>query len=371
MIIHSDSLKMMAKQNMSEELNELYVEASPLIERAINDAFPRMCTSEWFQRVSRRKAVLWNLDLIQKSIIDPFDHYLRRGGKRYRPFVAYLILKAFGKLPENHLRILAISELIHIVSLIADDILDNSPLRRGSPSVNAIYGLPMTMNVIFTMIHYPSILIEEIETELSDTNRLELYKLLEKEIFSSCVGVAADVSWSNNNHKNVTEGQIWQYMINKTCPITFTIPVMLPALMSNASPKARIHLREWAILTGIVYQLVDDVLNIQPMSPDWGKTWAEDLDERKCTLLLFHARQHAIEADRTRLEQLMSQNTLPYDDKLEIIDIIKRSGALDYVASKIQLFVKKADQSLEETGLCPDRLKSLSLFGKMLSVRTL
>jgi geranylgeranyl pyrophosphate synthase len=356
--------------NMPEELREEYAQALPIIERALEEALPDKCDSEWLTKVTRGVGQHWDVEVVTETIFRPFAYYVRQGGKRYRPFVTYLVLNAFDEDPRRYLPALASSEYVHVASLICDDVADNSKLRRGQPTAHLAYGVPVSINVAFTAVHYVGILMEESELDLPDRTRNALYGLMNRAIFASCVGLAGDVVWSLDGPESVTDAQVWQHMMNRTCPLTFVVPVMIGALLADAPQKALIGLEQWATLVGAIYQLVDDMLNLRPLVPKWGKEWAEDLDEKKRTLLISYARNHLAEADRERLSGLIDQKVLTDDDKTEIISMIGESGAFEYVSNQIQLLRDDAIQCLTDAGLDSEKAKPLSLFTEFVANRT-
>lgn len=360
---------MSIQNKMPTELREHYIEAMPFIDRALEIALPDKCNKEWVDKVVWGVGQNWDLEALQNSIFEPFNYYLKNRGKRLRPFVTYMVLKAFEKNPDHYLPALASSEIIHISSLICDDVADKSKLRRGKPTAHLVYGVPVAINVAFTMVHYAGLLIEQIEFEIPEEIRNQIYSLLNQEVFSSCVGLAADVSWSNNNKRHIPNSKIWQHMINKTCPLTFVVPVMIGVILCSAQKQILTFLREWAIHTGAIYQLVDDMLNLQPLSSEWGKEWAEDLDENKCTLLMSYALQHLNTDEHNRVDQLLSQEGLSNGDKAEIISMIEKTGAFDYIPNQIQLLLNNAIQSLTKTGLPTEKIKPLQLFTEFVARR--
>jgi len=352
---------------MPVELRELYVEAAPLINRAIENVLSEQCDIEWLNKVSRGVGQHWDVEIIQKTLFEPFNYYLKNGGKRYRPFVTYMVLKAFDQKPDPYLPILAISEFLHVASLICDDVADNSRLRRGRPTAHLVYGLPVVINLAFTMAHYPGVLIDQIK--LSENIRRQLYTLLNWGIFSSCVGIAGDVIWPRRPGKPVPDSQILQHMIDKTCPLTFVVPAMLGAILASAPERVLVNLKGWGTYTGAMYQIVDDMLNLRPLTPEWGKEWAEDLNENKRTLLMSHARQRLKAHDLEKLDQLLEQKVLTDDNKTEIVSLMDKTGAFEYASRIVQLLLKKAIQSLGRTGLPMENVKPLKLFAELVASR--
>ena len=356
---------------MPSELNEAYAHALPVIERSLQNALPPRCDAAWLNRVTRGVGHHWDVTLVQETIFEPFAHIMKHGGKRFRPFVTYLVLQAFGRDPEQYLSALAASEFAHLASLICDDVADNSRLRRNMPTVHTTFGLPIAVNIAFTMIHYAASLIGHEEYDVPVQARIQLHRMMNEAIFSSAVGMAGDVIWSQDAGKHIPEPQIWQHMINRTAPLTFVVPAMIAALLVCAPERTRLGIANWAIYTGAIYQLMDDVLNLRPQSPTWGKEWAEDLDGKKRTLLVLYARQHLDPVQLARFEALFSQKVLTATEKARLISMIDTTGAFEYITERIRFLLDSAILSLEEADLPSENVKLLKAFTEFLSGRQL
>ena len=356
---------------MPLELHESYARAMPLIAHALDDALPPTCDTAWLSKVTRGVGQHWDLAVVQETIFEPFAHLLKHGGKRLRPFVTYLVLQAYGRDPRHYMAALASSEFAHVASLICDDVADNSGLRRGIPTVHTVFGLPVAVNVAFTMINYAALLIEQANYDIPTWVRAQLHRMMNQAILSSVVGMAGDVTWSWDAHKPVSEAQIWQHMINRTAPLTFMVPAMVGALLVCAPERARLGIAQWATYTGAIYQLVDDILNLRPQVPTWGKEWAEDLDGRKMTVPVLYALQHLEAEDHARFEKLFNQTVLTGEDKASLISLIDKAGAFAYMSQRIQFLVDSAIQSLADVDLPAENIEPLKAFTESLAKRQL
>jgi geranylgeranyl diphosphate synthase, type I len=360
---------MSVRNEMPVLLQELYSQAIPTITRVLDDVVPEICHYEWVAKYMRETGRNWDLDIIQKTILTPFNYYFRNRGKLYRPFVSSLILHVFDQDPVDYSYLLAMSEIVHVASLICDDIADESSLRRGKPTLHIRYGVPIAMNTAYTMLNYAALLVHEIKPRISPLNYEIVDNLLDQMIFSSCVGMAGDIAWSCRAGSPVPTPKVWQHTLNKTSPLTFILPSLSAALICSTKKEILESFREWGLLTGGIYQLVDDMLNLKPLSSHWGKDWAEDLDACKVNLLISYAFEHLNDRERDEVKELMSNHSLTIDQKKRIITLFEKTGAFHFIKKQVDTLRKQSDAVLDKSGLTASQQKPLKMFTQSISQR--
>lgn len=253
------------------------------------------------------------------SLVENIGEYIvSAGGKRLRPIMVLLAARACGQANEDVIRLAAVIEFIHTATLLHDDVVDMSSMRRGRPTANEEWNSPSSVLVgDFIYSRAFQILVNlgnmEIMRIVADTTNLiaegEVRQLL------------------NRNRADTSEAEYMQVIREKTA-ILFQAATECGAILAGANDEQRAALREAGLRIGMAFQLIDDALDYSGCSETMGKNIGDDLAEGKPTLPLIHAMQQAGTSEaqmiRTSIEQGSSQDLDP------IIAIVRESGALEY-----------------------------------------
>jgi geranylgeranyl diphosphate synthase type I len=283
-------------------------------------------------------------DLLYKGIKD----FLLRDGKRIRPSFFILSYMGYSKKKLSSYKKLvkcALSlELLHDFLLVHDDVIDNSELRRGKPTLQKIFNKNlkaspdakigsdisiMAGDVIFAMA---------VESFLSfDVTSLRAKKALSKLIKAAAeTGIGEYIDTVNNIKKieQVSERDIFLTYMLKTAKYTFETPLLMGATLAGAENAELKKLSKLGIALGRAFQIHDDLLDVFSSTEQIGKPVLSDLNESKKTLLVLRAFQALRGKQKKSLKKILSKKKKTYGDLLRFRKLIKISGANKYCADK-------------------------------------
>lgn len=245
------------------------------------------------------------------------NYIVSSGGKRLRPMLLTLCAHACGYQGKNHIPLAAIIEFIHTATLLHDDVVDESDLRRGQQSAHAIWGNAASVLVgdflysrsFQMMVGLDSMRIMEVLAETTNTiAEGEVQQLL------------------NMGDPEVDRQRYMQVIENKTAKL-FEAACKLAAIISGQAAETESALAIYGNRLGAAFQIADDVLDYTGDTATMGKNAGDDLAEGKPTLPLIIARERCTEAERALLDNAISNGSV--DDLEPILGIIRDSGALD------------------------------------------
>ena len=214
------------------------------------------------------------------TLVENIGHYLvEAGGKRLRPLLVLLSAKALCYEGTQHQELAAVIEFIHTATLLHDDVVDMSNLRRGRPTVNAQWG------------NAPSVLVGDFLYSRAFQMMVSLGSMEVMEILSNTTNIIAEGEVQqlvNAKNPEVSEASYFDVIEKKTA-ILFAAACEVAAVTCGASPEQRSALHRYGMHVGIAFQLVDDALDYTGDAATLGKNVGDDLAEGKPTLPLIHA----------------------------------------------------------------------------------
>ncbi|HEY7884048.1 MAG TPA: polyprenyl synthetase family protein [Cellvibrionaceae bacterium] len=268
-------------------------------------------------------------------LVENIGHYLiEAGGKRLRPLLVVLTAKALGYSGKQHLDLAAIIEFIHTATLLHDDVVDTSTLRRGRPTANAEWGNAPSVLVgdfLYSRAFQMMVAIGnmDIMTILSDTTNT----IAEGEV-QQLVN-ARDPSLSEANYLEV---------IDKKTAILFSAACEVAAILTGCTDSQRQALKRYGMAVGTAFQLVDDALDYEGDAEALGKNVGDDLAEGKPTLPLIYAMTQCSESERTLIENAIKNGDA--SNLNDIIAIVHRTGASRYTLTAAERAVVRAEAEL-------------------------
>lgn len=244
-------------------------------------------------------------------------------GKRIRPLLCLLACQAAGGDWHAALPPAAAIELVHNFSLIHDDIEDNSPTRRGRPTVWKIWGLSQGINVgdgMLTLAHM-AILRSQAQSPAAAPAAMDI---LHRAVLSLCHGQYLDIHFEGR--LDVTE-ELYLAMIGGKTASLLAASAQLGALLGESGAQAE-HYRQFGYELGLAYQMIDDLLGIWGEPAVTGKPAADDIVSRKMTLPVIHTLRSSPLGEE--LAALYRQERLAAADVVLAVGILERSGAREY-----------------------------------------
>lgn len=275
------------------------------------------------------------------ALINQLGFYIvNSGGKRLRPLLTVLAARALNIQSQQHHTLAAIIEFIHTATLLHDDVVDESTMRRGRETANALFGNQASVLVgdfLYTrsfqmMVSLNSMRVMEI---LSDsTNRIaqgEVQQLM------------------NCNDPNTTEESYFDVIYGKTARL-FEAATQLAAVITGQTKEIEVAMQDYGKHLGTAFQLADDLLDYESDADAMGKNAGDDLAEGKPTLPLLYAMWHASEEDAALIREAIEKaNGLPHLER--ILGVMEETGALDYTRQKAN---EEADKAITALSAIPD-----------------
>lgn len=258
-------------------------------------------------------------------------YIVNSGGKRIRPILSILAAKALGHQDQEHVRLAAIVEFIHTATLLHDDVVDESLLRRGNPTANAEFG------------NAASVLVGDFIYTRAFQLMVGFNKMQVMDIFAHATNVIAEgevLQLMNCNDPDTTEDSYMQVIYSKTAKL-FEAATELAAIITEQSDEVISGLKFYGMHLGTAFQLVDDVLDYSANQAELGKSIGDDLAEGKPTLPLIYAMQNGSEEQKNLIRGAIEKaDGKDYLDT--VLTILEETDALTLTMQKAQEEAKKA-----------------------------
>lgn len=276
------------------------------------------------------------------------EYIINAGGKRLRPMLLLLAARALGYQGADAHQLAAVVEFIHTSTLLHDDVVDESELRRGRKTANAVWG------------NAASVLVGDFLYSRSFQLMVELESMPVQQILADTTNQIAEGEVLQLLHVRNPDTDETAYLrvIERKTAILFAAATRLGALLAGADTATQQALHDYGLALGYAFQIADDVLDYASDPQTLGKNLGDDLAEGKMTLPLIHAMQHADPATGKRLRQIVENgdvSALP-----EVIAAINAHDSLGYSRARAAAFAQRAEAAL---AALPDNEASAALRG--------
>jgi octaprenyl-diphosphate synthase len=267
-----------------------------------------------FQLVKKELKLVESQIMDQVQAFDPqlepyMDYICNTSGKRIRPVLAILAGGATGGVTPGHLKIGVILELIHMSTLVHDDIIDEADTRRKVPTANAQWGNGMAVLLGDALFSHSLLLA----TEFDD---IEICRKVGRASRDVCQGEV--IQTQRRFDLSLTKDDYFHIIAMKTGAL-FAAATSISASLSNVSEKVEQQLYNYGLKLGTAYQIYDDCLDLVGTENEVGKTLRTDLEKGKLTLPLLHLLEHATPSQRKQLEaQINSKQALDFPEVIGI-----------------------------------------------------
>jgi octaprenyl-diphosphate synthase len=262
------------------------------------------------------------------------DYLIRAGGKRLRPILSLMCARAIQDDPSDTIKLAAAVEFIHTATLLHDDVVDESLLRRGHETANAKWG------------NSASVLVGDFVYSRAFQMLVSIGNLEVLRILSETTNILAEgevMQLINAGNTELDETEYFKVIRSKTAKL-FEASCEGAAILSNATPEVRQALAVYGDQLGIAFQLVDDLLDYVGDADKMGKNVGDDLAEGKATLPLIHAMRVSSEKDAETIRTaLLNKDTTAIDAVLELVN---KSQALNYTQSVAEQHIERAKLAL-------------------------
>jgi octaprenyl-diphosphate synthase len=271
------------------------------------------------------------------------EHLLRMKGKMFRPTLMLLCAKATGSIDSHTITLAAVTELIHLATLVHDDSVDHSVLRRGQPTINAVFSHQVA--VIMGDYLYSRAIVELVK--IDDPGPLRVLSRVTNEM---TVGEMRELQ--AHDVLDYTEEDYDQLIRSKTASLV-SGACDLGAL--HAPAETREALRRYGMLLGMAFQITDDVLDYTETESVTGKSSGIDLREHKITLPLIAALPSMTSGERDIVERLMA-DPAPSDDLVaEVVAVVERRQGVTQARARAHELALEAEAELRQLPESPAR----------------
>ena len=268
-------------------------------------------------------------------LINQIGHYIvNSGGKRLRPLVVLLAARACGYVGTDHIDLAAVIEFIHTATLLHDDVVDGSKMRRNRDTANAVWGNEASVLV-------GDFLYSRSFEMMVDVNRMPVMDILSHATNRIAEGEVLQLL--NCNNPDTTEDKYMEVIKRKTATL-FEAGTHLGAVLGGISAEQEQAMSDYGLHLGIAFQLVDDALDYNSSNEQLGKNVGDDLAEGKPTLPLIQAMAVGNEQQRAAIRNAIEQGGREQIE--EVLEAIESTGAIAYTALLAQKEIGLAKETL-------------------------
>ncbi len=278
------------------------------------------------------------LDRLQSDVvlINQIGHYIvNSGGKRLRPMIVLLSALAVGYQGSSHVNLAAIIEFIHTATLLHDDVVDGSDMRRSNETANAVWG------------NAASVLVGDFLYSRSFEMMVEIQNLRVMDVLSHATNRIAEgevLQLLNCNDPDTTEDQYREVITRKTATL-FEAGARLAAIVAERPDCEEQALADYGLHLGMAFQMIDDALDYGSSDEDIGKNLGDDLAEGKPTLPLIRAMEQGSAEQKKLLRTAIEKGGANMVD--EVMAAIESTDAIAYTARRAREEAELAKKALE------------------------
>ena len=303
-----------------KDYKSIYNDYLKQVEDLLNDYIP-----------SREPAMLY----------EPFRYIVSGGGKRIRPVLTMISCGAVGGNPEDAVYAGAAIEILHNFTLVHDDIMDESPIRRGKKTIHLKWDEATAILTGDVMVGYSYKLLEKYS---AGKHSAEIYKTLTHGLIEVCEGQVFDMMFNDKKDVNIEDYLLT--ITKKTAKILETCALM-GAYVGDATERQIEALKEYAINLGIAFQIQDDVLDLTADEAALGKHIGQDIIEGKKTWLMIEARKRVSKPEEQNLiERFFNNNGLEENDIHNVRSLLFDLNIIEDATNEAQRFFEKAKNAL-------------------------
>jgi octaprenyl-diphosphate synthase len=267
------------------------------------------------------------------------EHIVASGGKRLRPLVAVVVARACECTDPRYTEAAAIIEFIHTATLLHDDVVDSSKLRRGRDTANAVWG------------NEPSVLVGDYVYSRAFEMMVSLGNMRIMDVMASATNKIAEgevLQLMNAHDPDTTEQRYFEVIYRKTAKL-FEAGAQVAAILSSKGTGVEEAMTRYGKHLGTAFQLIDDVLDYSADAEELGKSLGADLAEGKPTLPLIYALQHGSQEQIAVIRASIEQGNVVELNR--ITSAIESTGGLAYTA---RLARREASEAIEALSVLQD-----------------
>ena len=280
--------------------------------------------------------IIENLDSNAPLIRETGEYLIRQGGKRLRPLLALLAARAFGYDGRAHVEIAVIIEFIHTATLLHDDVVDRSTMRRGSRTANSIWGDEV------------SVLVGDFLFSRAFQLMVEIGDLAIMRIMADATNIIAEgevMQLGSRHDPDTTEARYLDVVACKTGKL-FEAAARVGAVLAGRGEADEQRMAQFGASLGVAYQLVDDILDYRGSAATIGKNIGDDLADGQPTLPLIHAMRAGDEKGVRTVRDAILRGDV--EQLPNLIEIVETSGGIEYTSESARGYVDRARDALRD-----------------------
>ena len=274
------------------------------------------------------------------------QYIISAGGKRLRPVILLLTSGALGYQEAHKYSMAAVVEFIHTATLLHDDVVDESTLRRGRPTANENFGNPASVLV-------GDFLYSRAFQMMVDAGSMRIMQVLAD---ATNVIAEGEVLQLMNMHDASLDEAAYLHVIRSKTAKLFEASARLAAILAKTSPELEEACADYGQALGTAFQVIDDVLDYEGNAAEMGKNLGDDLREGKATLPLIAAMQRASATDKALIQNAIQNGSV--DDLQAVIGIVRATGALDVARAAA---ASEAQRAIQAAQALPDNAYTQAL----------
>ncbi|MDT7522947.1 polyprenyl synthetase family protein [Rhodoferax sp. TBRC 17198] len=258
------------------------------------------------------------------------QYIISAGGKRLRPALLLLCCGALGYTGTQRFNMAAVVEFIHTATLLHDDVVDESELRRGAPTANARFGNPA------------SVLVGDFLYSRAFQMMVEAQSMRIMQVLADATNIISEgevMQLMNMHNAALDEAGYLQVIRSKTAKL-FEASARVGAILSGGTPAQEDACAEYGQAMGTAFQVIDDVLDYAGDAAVMGKNLGDDLREGKTTLPLIAAMQRGTDAERATIQTAIETGDISMLDA--VVAIVHKTGALDIAKASARIEAERA-----------------------------
>ena len=263
------------------------------------------------------------------------QYIIGAGGKRLRPILTVLAGKALNYQEDSLYTLAAMVEFIHTATLLHDDVVDESDLRRGTETANNLFGNA-------TAVLVGDFLYTRAFELMVNCNNMRILEVMAKA--TNIIAEGEVLQLLNIGNTDITEAQYLHVIQYKTAKL-FEAAAQVGALIASAPPLEEQALKDYGMHLGTAFQIIDDILDYSGNSEETGKNVGDDLAEGKPTLPLIYVMQQGNPKDAELIRHALENTNR--DHFASVLKAVQNSGALEYAKSEAAIACKNAIKALE------------------------
>ena len=280
-----------------------------------------------------------------KLIPEVAHHLIDSGGKRFRPLLLLICARLCGYHGESRFPMATVMEFIHTATLLHDDVIDQSSIRRGKTSANQIYGNAITI-LVGDFLSFKSFILL---TEIGNINILKLISQMgnimsEGEVFQLIK--RGDINLTEEEYLNIIE---------KKTAVLISAACATGAILGSASQKKIDALSQFGKNAGMAFQITDDILDYMARGEEFGKSIGKDLEEGKITLPLIFTIKQSTAEEKNKIKEILTRQKSSQKAAREILRLIKKYDGIAYSLECAKKFIREAQTQLNVFPECLEK----------------